>query len=498
MPGKRIEDRQVLRYKELRRKLSQETAATKAGLSVRTARRLDASEALPSQREPRQWRTRSDPFDAVWGAEVLPLLSRTPGLSATTIIEELQRRHPGEYGGGLLRTLQRRVRAWRASAGAERTVMFAQEHPPGRLGLSDFTDCNGLEVEVDGVRFDHRLYQFALSHSGWRHAEVVLGGESFAALAAGLQNALWMMGGVPEEHRTDSLSAAFNNLAEREELRTRYRWLCEHYGMRASRNNPGVSHENGSIESRHGSLKKSIDQALLLRGHRDFTDIATYRCFIAEIVARMNLRVSKAFTAERSVLVSLPPRRTAEYEEVDARVTRFATFTVKKGLYSAPSRLVGYRLKIRVYLDRIEAYLGAVCVLTKPRIAVPAGKHRSQQIDYRHILPALKTKPGALARWRLRDAMFPRTEYRLMWERLIVELPERAACRLMVGLLDLAARGACEVELGQQLTECLATGALPNLAELEARLAPRTPVLPAVRIDLPSLGGYDALIPVAA
>ena len=426
------------------------------------------------------------------------MLSRSPGLSATTLLEELGRRYPGQYGAGLLRTLQRRVRIWRAGAGAEQPVFFAQEHPPGRLGLSDFTDCGALKVEVAGQVFDHRLYQFALAHSGWRHAEVVLGGESFAALAAGLQNALWMMGGVPEEHRTDSLSAAFNNLAEREELRTRYRTLCTHYGMRASRNNPGVSHENGSIEARHGSLKQAIDQALLLRGHRDFADLEVYRGFVAEIVARMNQRVGKAFAVERSVLVSLPPRRTAEYEEVDARVTRFATFTVKKGLYSTPSRLVGYRLKVRVYLDRVEAYLGAVCVFTAMRVAIPKGKHRGQQIDYRHMLPALKTKPGALARWRLRDAMFPRTEYQRMWEHLITTLPERAACRLMVGLLDLAARGACEVELAQHLDECLTNGTIPMLAALETRFAPRTPLLPVVRVELPALSGYDALIPVAA
>jgi len=150
----------------------------------------------------------------------------------------------------LLRTLQRRVRQWRAEHGGEREIFFAQEHPPGRLGLSDFTVADELGVRIGGVALAHRLYQFAFAHSGWRHACVVLGGESFQALTAGLQDALWMAGGTPEEHRTDSLSAAFDNLAEQEELTQRYAELCEHYGIRASRNNRGESHENGAIVSR--------------------------------------------------------------------------------------------------------------------------------------------------------------------------------------------------------------------------------------------------------
>jgi len=112
-----------------------------------------------------------------------------------------------------------------------------------------------------------------LAFSGWRYVEVVLGGESFAALSSGLQNAMWMMGGVPEEHRTDSLSAAYNNKAEHELLTRRYETLCLHYGMRPTRNNLGVSNENGSVETRQRSIKGTMEQALLLRGHRDFADL---------------------------------------------------------------------------------------------------------------------------------------------------------------------------------------------------------------------------------
>jgi len=185
-------------------------------------RRIEISEALPSQRETRAWRTRTDPLTEVWDSEVVPLLESDSALSAVTLLEELQRRYPGDYDSTVLRTLQRRVRQWRAVYGPEREVYFAQEHPPGRLGLSDFTVCNELAVIIGDVAFPHQIYQFALAHSGWRHAVVMQGGESFIALSSGLQSALWRLGGVPEEHRTDSLSAAFNNLAEEQELTTRY------------------------------------------------------------------------------------------------------------------------------------------------------------------------------------------------------------------------------------------------------------------------------------
>ncbi|MGH8748746.1 MAG: IS21 family transposase, partial [Burkholderiales bacterium] len=266
MPGNRITDLQVIKYKELRSRLSQEAAAAKSGISVSSARRIERRAVLPSQREPRGWRTRLDPLGEVWDGEVVPLLEGAPALMAVTVLEELQRRHPGRFGESVLRTLQRRMRAWRAQHGEEREIFFAQEHPPGRLALSDFTVADELGICIAGVAFPHRLYQFSFAHSGWRHARVVLGGESFQALTSGLQQALWMAGGVPEEHRTDSLSAAFNNLAEQEELTRRYEELCQHYAMRASRNNPGESHENGAIESRQGSLKRTLEQTLLLRG----------------------------------------------------------------------------------------------------------------------------------------------------------------------------------------------------------------------------------------
>lgn len=496
MPGKKITDHQVHKYKQHRSRLGQAAAAAKAGISERSARRIEGSDTLPSQKPARDWRTRTDPLGAVWDGEVVPLLEGDPLLNAVTLLEELQRRYPGQYDTSVLRTLQRRMRQWRAMHGAERDVFFAQEHPPGRLGLSDFTVADDLGVEIGGAAFPHRLYQFALAHSGWRHAVLVTGGESFLALSTGLQAALWCLGGVPQEHRTDSLSAAFNNLAEEQELTQRYEELCRHYGMRASRCNPGQSHENGAIESRHDSLKTALDQALRLRGTRRFDTREAYERFVDLIVQRFNARVAKRLAVERPMLRLLPARRTAEYEELPARVSKYAIFTVKGAQYSAPSQLIGHRLMVRLYPQQVECWLAGQCVLRLPRATSQGGQRHPRHIDYRHLVAALKRKPGAFARWVLRDAVFPRAVYRQTWERLSAALPEREACKTMVGLLVLAADGH-EAQLADELEQLLELGQLPDLRALTDLVAPRRGDLPEVAVQLPELAGYDALLEVA-
>lgn len=423
------------------------------------------------------------------------MLSAAPALMAVTVLEELQRRHPERLGESVLRTLQRRMRGWRAEHGGEREIFFAQEHPPGRLGLSDFTVADELGICIADLAFRHRLYQFAFAHSGWRHARVVLGGESFQALASGLQEALWMAGGVPEEHRTDSLSAAFNNLAEQEELTRRYRGLCEHYyGVRASRNNPGESHENGAIEARQGSLKRALEQALLLRGTREFADLAAYEQFLAETVRRLNARCARAWEIERARLRPLPARRTVDFEEIDARVSKFGVFSAKSTLYSVPSRLAGHRLKVRLYSAHLEAWLGGVKVFECERLYGSTENRRPKRIDWHHMLPSLKRKPGAFARWVLREAMFPRSEYAQAWQRMRERLPERAACRLMVDLLDLADRANVVTELAGVLAGLHERDALPDIEELRERFAPRPTCMPSVQVVLPGVAVYDELL----
>src|SRR4051812_7950869 len=166
---------------------------------------------MPPRDRPPRGRRRPDPLADVWESEIVGMLRAAPGIRSIAIFEEIRRRHP-ELGPGIRRTLERRIRMWRAAHGPEQEIIFRQEHPPGRLGLSDFTDLSDAGVSIAGVPLDHRLYHFRLAYSGFEHApRCARWGELFA-LAEGLQDALWALGGVPAQHRRDILTATFRNL----------------------------------------------------------------------------------------------------------------------------------------------------------------------------------------------------------------------------------------------------------------------------------------------
>jgi hypothetical protein len=403
------------------------------------------------------------------------------------------------FSADLRRTLERRIRLWQALHGPEREVIFRQEHPPGRQGLSDFTDASALGVSIAGVPLEHRLYHFRLAFSGWQHVRVVLGGESFVALAEGLQNALWALGGAPVEHRSDSLSAAFRNL-ERDaaaDLTRRYEELCAHYDMTPTRNNVGVAHENGSVEGPHAHLKSAVQQAILLRGGGDFADLEDYRRFVDEVVGRANAARRKALEVERAQLKKLPARRTGDHEEELVTVTRSSGFLLRKVFYTVPSRLIGHRLRVRLYDDRLECLLGGTLVLTLPRGRRPGGAQHGRTahiVDYRHVIHALRQKPMALLNLVYRDQLFPQTAFRRTWEALIAAQPPRHACRVMVGLLALAHDRACEAELAATLDGILDAAAMPDLAALQQRFMPSTTSVPVVTVSLPAAIAYDALL----
>jgi transposase InsO family protein len=472
-------------------------AAAKAGFSRSTAYRIEADPRLPSQKKPLRARRRPDPLASVWMSEIVPMLEAAPGIRAVAVFGELLRRHP-EMGEGVRRTLERRIRTWRALNGPEQEVIFRQQHPPGRLGLSDFTDMGDLSITIAGEPLDHRLYHFRLAFSGFEHAGVVLGGESFVALAEGLQNALWALGGAPEQHRSDSLSAAFRNLAPdaQEDLTQRYEALCAHYGMTPTRNNPGVAHENGSIESPHGHLKKVIEDELLLRGSRDFADLAAYRRFIDEVVGRRNARLRRQIEIERAVLKPLPMRRTTDYEEARVVVTSSGGFILKKVFYTVPSRLIGHWLNVRLYDDRLVCFLGSTEVLVLRRGRSPDHRKRAQVVDYRHVIHALRRKPMALLNLVYRDQLFPRAAYARAFEALLAGVGEKRACRTMVGLLALAHDRACEAELADAIEAELDAGRLPDLDQLRERFLPDAATIPDVVVELAPLSLYDELATV--
>lgn len=477
-----------------RKKRTQETAAACAGISERTARRIEKGES-GKPREPRSWRTRADPLEDVWSDVIEPLLVNEPELTPVTLLEHLEATQPDVDWRPRRRTLERRVRRWRAEHGPAQSVMFPQNHPPGRMGLSDFTDANDLGVRVGGAPLPHRLYHFTLACSRWQHAEVVLGGESYVALAEGLQNALWALGGVPEIHRSDSLSAAYRNLdaGTAEDLTTRYRDLCRDYGMAPSRNNRGEGHENGSVESAHGHLKTALLQALLLRGSRDFEDLGAYRRFVAELVGLRNARRRAALTAELAHLRPLPIRRTDAFEEAVVTVTSSSAFTLRRVFYTVPSQFIGHRLKVRLFDDRLECFLGTQSVLTLTRGRATGKGQRCHVIDYRHVIHSLKCKPMALANLSYRDALLPGDSWRRTWEALVAKADIAIACKTLVGLLALAHEQACERALEDVLQQFLEAGQLPDIKALQARFKPASAPPPTVDVQLPAAAIYDEL-----
>ena len=470
-------------------------AAAKASFSRSTAYRFEKDPRLPSHKKVARGRRRPDPLADVFAAEVVPMLKAAPGIRAIAVFEEMLRRHP-ELGAGIRRTLERRIRSWRAIHGEEQEVIFRQVHEPGRLGLSDFTDMVDVGITIAGEPLDHRLYHFRLAYSGFEHAHAVLGGESFVALAEGLQNALWVLGGAPREHRTDSLSAAFRNLDRQaqDDLTRRYEELCAHYGMMPTRNNAGLAHENGSIEGAHGHLKRAIEDALLMRASSDFEDLAAYRAFIDEIAGRRNARNAKRIDSERAALRQLPDRRTCDYEEVIVRVTSSGGFTLRKVFYTVPSRLIGHRLRVRLYDDRLDLFIGGTHLMTLTRGRAHASGKHGHVVNYRHVIASLRRKPMALLNLVYRNQLFPREAYRRTFDVLVERLPEKKACRVMVDLLALAHDRGCEAELAGLLAADLDAGQLPDMAILHQRFAPDPALLPNVVVRLLPLNAYEGLI----
>ena len=498
MPGKHINDRQFRQYMSSRKEgETQATSALQAGFSERTARRIDESPILPSQARasPRQYRTRRDPFEEVWHQDLLPLLRQVPGIQATTLLEELQRLHPGQFPDHLLRSLQRRVAHWRATEGPDRDLIFRQNHPPGRQALSDFTDASSFAVTLAGQPFAHRLYHFWLAYSGWQYVKAIQGGESFTALAEGLQEALWQLGGAPAEHRTDRLSAAYKNLTAHDDAAAGYAALCQHYGMEPTRNNAGVSHENGSVEAAHGHLKRGLQEALLLRGSCDFVDLAGYQAFLQDFIARKNARRREAVAVELPALRPLPRHRTTDFSTETVSVTTTGTIRVRGVLYTVPSRLVGCRLKVHVYDNRLVCFLGPTEVLTLLRACNPS-TGRARVVDYRHLIGALIRKPQAFRNSVFREDLFPRSAFRRAWDVLDASLDPRKACRVYVGLLHLAAEHACEACLAERLDQLVDAGVVPDLEVLRSEFATpaSSPSMPVITIPLPDPAVYDALL----
>ncbi|MDH3326306.1 MAG: IS21 family transposase [Gammaproteobacteria bacterium] len=364
------------------------------------------------------------------------------------------------------------------------------------MGISDFTTLKAVLITILGQPFKHILYHFRLAYSGWCSVKVIHGGESYAALAEGLQDALWRLGGTPQEHRSDSLSAGYRNLtkAARADVTQRYQQFCKHYGMEPTRNNRGKGHENGVIESPHGHLKKRIHQALLLRESNDFDSVAAYEQFLSNIIYDINGRKQDKIEIERQYLQPLPLQRTADYTEQVVRVSTSSTIQVKRVLYTVPSRLIGESLRAHIYDNRLDLYLGATHTVRLPRTFASDHKHRARQVDYRHVIASLERKPQAFRYPQIRDDLLPNETYAAVWTWLDKEMEARKACKAIVGILALAHRADCEKQLGDYLQTLMSKQELPSLYALQQRFEKREANIPTVKVKQPPAASYNVLL----
>jgi len=485
------QDQQVRRFMSLiKRGMALSVASAKAGMSEPTARKYRKAGRLPSElQKPHDWRTRPDPFEEVW-PEIESLLDRDGGLEAKTVFEEIQRRHPDRFAVGQLRTLQRRFRDWRVVHGPEQEVFFPQVYIPGEQCQSDFTEMNSVEVTIAGQGLRHLIYHFVLPYSNWEQVRIAYS-ENFEALSEGLQEALWKLGAVPRVHRSDNLSAATHEL-----IRTRGRGFTErylellgHYGMEPSKNHPGNGHENGDVEQSHYRFRLAADQRLRLRGSRDFATLKDYRQFLEDLVEERNRGRGDKLQQELAEMRSLPARRLEAFREKMVRVTRTSIVRILNNAYSVPSRLIGYRLKARIYSDEIELeYQGQVV----ERLERIRGQDKSQ-IDYRHLIASLVRKPGAFRRLAYREALFPSPVFRRTYD-VLVEKSVHWADLEYLRILHLAATTwQCQVE--QTLERLLAQDQVPDYETVkQLATVPERMAWPEVRIGEPDLVVYDQLL----
>ena len=449
-----------------------EQAAARANMSVPTARKYLKTAKLPSTlRHARTYQTRPNPFLTDW-PWVEQHLRRDGALQAKTLFILLCEQQPDRYTPGQLRTFQRHVATWRALHGPEQVVIFEQVHHPGQLGQSDFTHMGDLQVTLSGVAFAHLLFHLVLTYSNIE-AITICFSETFESLAEGIETCLWQLGGVPQQHRTDNLSAAVQTIdaAGQRAWTDRYTALMTHYGMHPTTNTPGVAHENGDVEQAHFRFKQAVDQALRVRGSRDFRDRATYLQWLQELVRKRNATRQARWGDDLAALRPLPKTPLHPCRELHLVVSRFSTIRVLHNTYSVPSRLIGTTLTVRVRAEVLELFVGTSCTLTVPRLA---GRFQAR-IDYRHLIWSLVRKPGAFAQYRFRDELFPTTRFRTAYDRLVSQLPTRAD-REYLRVLHLAA-STSEADVEAALTLLDERNTAPTFEavhELVRRPAPQT------------------------
>ena len=478
-------------------------AAMKADMHRETARKYVVAGKLPSElKQSRDWRTRSDPFEEHW-PELEAKLRETPELEAKTLFALLQQEHPGRYEDGQLRTLQRHVKRWRAAHGPDREVVLAQQHRPGEAAQTDFTYATELAVTIAGQLFVHMLCVLVLPYSNWQWATICLS-ESMAALRKGVQRALFQLGRVPRYHQTDCSTAATHRIpewqAERVEGRQRpfnaeYVALMRHLGMTPRTIEPGEKEQNGDVEAANGAIKRRLEQALLVRGSRDFESVEAWQSFVDETLRKANANRGRRVAEDLAAMRELDVAKLPEYLEEDVRVSEWSTVRVKHCAYSVPSRLIGEWVRVRIFEDKLEVRFADEIQLACERLR-GRNLHR---IDYRHVILSLVRKPGGFARYVYREEMFPSLAFREAYDAIHAVQPGTKGDLEYLRILHLAA-STMESDVAAALA-LLQMGGKPVTADAVKAMVATTSAsidVPALALAAVDLADYDALLEVAA
>jgi hypothetical protein len=470
----------------------------KADMDRKTARKYVAAGQLPSEMtQPRDWRTRPDPFEEHW-PEVETRLRDTPELEAKTLFELLQQQHPGRYEDGQLRTLQRHVKRWRAAQGPEREVVLAQQHRPGEAAQTDFTHATELAVTIAGQLFVHMLCVLVLPYSNWQWATVCLS-ESMAALRKGVQRALFQLGRVPRFHQTDCSTAATHQIPEGQAERTEggkrpfnveYVVLMRHLGMTPRTIEPGEKEQNGDVEAANGAIKRRLNQALLVRGSRDFESVDAWQAFVDEHLRKANANRGRHVAEELAAMRELDVAKLPEYVEEDVRVSEWSTVRVKHCSYSVPSRLMGEWVRVRIFEDRIEVRFADELQLACERL-LGRNVHR---IDYRHVIWSLVRKPGGFARYVYREEMFPSLVFRQAYDAICAARPGTKGDLEYLRILHLAA-STMEADVAAALAQLQVAGQAITVDAVKGLIGkPASIDIPALAPAAVVLADYDALL----
>ncbi len=468
---------------------TQEQAAAKANLSSsKTVRKYEQLGKLPSElKQPRSYRTRTDPFEAEWN-ELEKMLKDAPELEAKTLFEWLCERQPEKYQEGQLRTLQRRVNEWRVLNGSP-TLTLDQVHQPGEVLQTDGTWMNNLGISLQGEAFEHLVIHSVLPYSNWEWGRVVQS-ESLLAIRLGLQSALVKLGHVPKIHQTDNTTAATHNLGPNQRDRSpeergfnaEYLQLLTHFGMEPRTIHVNSPNENGDIKSSNGGFKRTVVQHLLLRGSRDFESLETYEAFLWGIMEQRNARRRVKLAEELAVMQPLTVAPWPEVRELNVRVGSNGILRVGSNGYTVPSGLKSKRVTVKVFEWQIEVWYANQRVETLPRQT--GVQHYS--INYHHVIDSLLRKPGGFRNYRYRDDLFPRAVFRQAWEALQGRCSARKADLTYLRILKLAA-GGLETDVAAALEMLLTSGQNwddQTVAELVQPTPAAIPDLPANPVNL--------------